>query len=83
MIGQEGIGFKNGIPPIRYDAIDSCLKKVLDASKKYNASVHLPYNLGCGLAGGKWSVIEELIKRRLSSENIEVIAYDINGLREK
>jgi len=78
MIGQEGIGFVNGIPPIRYEAIDSCLKRVSETAKKYNASVHAP-RICCGLAGGKWETIEKLIVKNLCENDIGVTIYDFEG----
>jgi hypothetical protein len=39
---------------------------------------HMP-RIGCGLAGGKWEMIEPLIQRILRSENIEVFVYDLEG----
>jgi len=75
MIGQHGTGFYNNIPPIRYDAIESCLQKVSDVAKKYNATVNCP-RFGCGLAGGDWEIIEDLIKNNLCAKDISVIVYD-------
>lgn len=75
MIGQEGVGFVNGIPPVRYDALDSCLKKVSEVALKYKASVHSP-RFGAGLAGGDWDKIEGLIIDNLCSKDIEVTVYD-------
>lgn len=77
MIGQEGIGRdKNGKPPIRYNAIDSCLKKVGDLALEHHATVTSP-RFGSGLAGGNWEVIEMLIDRQLCQRGIEVTIYDL------
>lgn len=76
MIGQEGVGFKNGVPPVRYDAVDSCLKKVYEVAQKHGASVHLPYKMCSDRAGGKWEKIEELITKNLSEKDISVTIYD-------
>lgn len=32
--------------------------------------------IGCGLAGGKWELIEPLIEETLLKNNIETIVYD-------
>ena len=40
-----------------------------------NASVHMP-RIGCGLAGGKWEMIEPIILQRLSNNDVEVVVYD-------
>ncbi len=76
MLGQEGLRTKNGKPPIRYDAINKCLKDVAKIALKYKASVHSP-RFGAGLAGGEWSKIEELIVENLCKKDIEVYVYDL------
>jgi len=75
MIGQHGVGWKNGIPPIRYDSIEKCLKKVAKFATHNNAEVHAP-RFGAGLAGGDWNKIEELIVDRLIHKGIGVTIYD-------
>lgn len=75
MIGQHGVGFNNGNPPIRYDAIDDCLKRVAILAMEHNASIHSP-RFGSGLARGKWSEIEKLIVENLCAKNIDVTVYD-------
>ena len=81
MVAQHDIRTINGIPPIRYEALEECLKQVAKYAKDHNASVHLPYLMGAGLAGGEWEKIEEIIKNVLCKEDIIVVAYDIDGLR--
>jgi len=75
MIGQDGIKPKNGLPPIRYGAIDECLKKVAKIAKDHDASVHCP-KFGAGLAGGEWYIIEAMIEKRLCEEGIDVTVYE-------
>ena len=81
MIAQENTHAVNGVPPIRYDAMRKCFGKVAKIAKKYNASVHIPYLIGCDLAGGKWDVVEKIIQEELCDNGIEVTAYDINNKR--
>lgn len=76
MIGQKGIRKWGNKPPIRYDAVKACLEKVAAYAKKHDASVHMP-RIGCGLAGGKWEKIEEIIQSVLCKNNIEVTVYDL------
>jgi O-acetyl-ADP-ribose deacetylase (regulator of RNase III) len=83
MIGQEGTHSQNGVPPVRYNAIAECLEKVAEMALKYKASVHLPYLMGAGLAGGDWNRIEEIIIKNLCEKDIDVTAYDFNGVRVK
>lgn len=76
MIGQRGtkVGRCTGVP-VRYEAIESCLKKLTEEAKTLNASVHMP-RIGCGLAGGKWDSIEPLIKKTLLEKGVDVYIYD-------
>ena len=75
MIGQEGVYEKDGVPPIRYDAVRQCLKKVYEFAKEHNASIHSP-RFGAGLAGGKWEEIEKIITEELVDRGIDVTIYD-------
>jgi len=75
MIGQHKIKRFKGQIPIRYEAVEKCLSKVADYSKENNFSVHMP-RIGCGLAGGNWSTIEQIIQKELIDRNIKVTVYD-------
>lgn len=78
MIGQKGVSSDaDGRPPVRYEAIAECLKKVVHFAKSENASVHMP-RIGSGLAGGKWEKIEEIIDRELIAQQVETTVYDFN-----
>jgi O-acetyl-ADP-ribose deacetylase (regulator of RNase III) len=81
MVGQHGVRTVAGVPPIRYEAIESCLKKVAKwvmdrKSKGEKVSVHAP-RFGAGLAGGRWEKIEALIEKELCSLDIDVTVYDL------
>lgn len=77
IIGQRDIKKKNDIPPIRYEAVESGLRKVADKAIEIQASVHMP-RIGCGLAGGKWNVIENIIEKSLLDKDVEVRVYDFS-----
>ena len=74
MIAQRGIRTLDGVPPIRYDALRLCLGKLDLKARKLQATIHMP-RIGCGLAGGKWSSVEPLIREALL--NTEVFVYDL------
>ena len=76
MIGQHDIRKSQGVPPIRYDAVETALKTVGEKAQTENATVHLP-RIGCGLAGGKWSEIEPLIERQICASGVPVFVYDL------
>jgi hypothetical protein len=73
MIAQEGVGWKNGVPPIRYEALKMCMedivKKTKTISKKFTIVAPM---FGSQLAGGSWDKIETMINDIWISENIPV-----------
>ncbi len=75
MIGQHGIKRVKGDVPIRYEAVEECLGKLATIAAEKGASIHMP-RIGCGLAGGKWGVIEPIIVRTLLEQNLNVYVYD-------
>ncbi len=75
MVGQHGIRFENGQPPIRYEAIRQALHNLASEAVHLDASVHMP-RIGCGLAGGKWPEVERLINEELCEKVKSVTVYD-------
>lgn len=76
LIGQHKINKdENGNAPIRYNAIEDGLNEVALFAKENNTAIHMP-RIGCGLAGEKWEMIEPIILKTLSNNNIEVTVYD-------
>ena len=74
MICQKGYG-PSRRPRIRYSAMKACLDKLADIAAEREASVHMP-RIGCGQAGGSWSVVSELIGETLCTRGISVTVYD-------
>lgn len=57
-----------------FDALDKMADDVIENGGK---SVGLPL-IGCGLAGGKWSVVEAMIEETLVAKGLEVYVYKLN-----
>lgn len=76
MIGQHKTTSTDGVPPVRYEAIEAALKKVADFAVANACSVHMP-RIGCGLAGGKWEKVEEKITATLCGREVPVTVYDL------
>lgn len=77
LIGQDGIGFSKGKPPIRYDAVFNGLQTVAGWCEQLSeTTIHMP-RIGCGLAGGDWRVIEALVNVTLIDKGIDVTVYDL------
>jgi O-acetyl-ADP-ribose deacetylase (regulator of RNase III) len=78
MVGQHGLRTGSKGVPVRYEAIDTALATVAGRARELGASVHMP-RMGCGLAGGKWSRIEPLVRSRLTEHGVAVTVYDHDG----
>lgn len=72
MIAQV-LGDPTGVN-LRYDALKDCLHVLAEAAIDQNATVHMP-RIGCGLAGGKWELVEPIIEQKLCTRDIPVYVY--------
>ncbi len=72
MIAQT-LGWSDGKPPIRYQALTHCLMQVNDYAVLYDCTVHMP-RIGTMRAGGDWKIIEEIIKRVMT---VDVYVYTL------
>jgi O-acetyl-ADP-ribose deacetylase (regulator of RNase III) len=77
MVAQRGYGPSNG-PRIRYSALERCLSSLATIAVERGASVHMP-RIGCGQAGGRWSLVQELIADTLVAAHVPVFVYDLPG----
>lgn len=73
MIAQHGIKRQGNRSPIRYDALETCLEKVNFFIKNYSpgTTIHMP-QIGTGLAGGDWFVIEQIIEKKLMDHKVYI-----------
>jgi O-acetyl-ADP-ribose deacetylase (regulator of RNase III) len=76
LIGQDGIHAIGNVPPIRYSALAQGFLSIADFALSISASVHMP-RIGCGLAGGKWEIVESLIIDAISGRGVPVFVYDL------
>ena len=80
LIGQHGMGFQRGLPPIRYEAIREGLVTVATKAKELHASVHMP-RIGSGLAGGRWEEVERIVREELAANGVTVTVYVLPARR--
>lgn len=59
-----------------YEHLFQALETLKQKVKKNNLTVALPYGLGCGLAGGDWNIVWNLINKAF--EDYEVTIYKID-----
>ncbi|AXG66244.1 hypothetical protein SEA_ANNADREAMY_152 [Streptomyces phage Annadreamy] len=76
MIAQHGTVSKLNPQPLSYEALEIALERLAAEAEYMNATVHMP-RIGCGLAGGKWDVVESIINRTLTLRDIDVTVYDL------
>ena len=75
LFGQNGIfGMENG--GTDYNALRQSLISLVNYAQTNNLSVALPYNLGCGLGGGRWDMVYGIIQDVF--ENYDVTLYNID-----
>lgn len=62
-----------------YEALTLCLRKVNIMFS--GQSIGLPL-IGCGIAGGDWDKVKEIIKRELSNLDVTIVHYHKNMVTE-
>jgi O-acetyl-ADP-ribose deacetylase (regulator of RNase III) len=68
-VAQDGYGRDRRYTD--YDSLRQCLSKI--ASQYSDKQVYIPYGIGCGLAGGDWNTVENIIKECIP--NATLIRY--------
>lgn len=71
MVAQHGLMTGSKGPPIRYGALEECLRDVGRKARLENWTLHGP-RFGSGLAGGSWSKIEPIIERSLQGLSVTI-----------
>lgn len=64
-------------PDLDYTALELSLKK-LAKNIKPNSKIGLP-QIGCGIGGGNWLKVKEIIQRVLSEHDVTIVIYDPEG----
>jgi O-acetyl-ADP-ribose deacetylase (regulator of RNase III) len=55
-----------------HEALRDSLVKLRTFCEMFDYSVAIPYNMGCGLAGGNWSIIEDIIDTVFKDSKLKV-----------
>lgn len=67
MCGQYDYGRAKNHVYTDYGALRECLCKVEEWRKVLKARAFIPFGIGCGLAGGNWEYVREMIKEEIPS----------------
>lgn len=78
LLAQKGLRTKVNPVPIDYEALRQALDKMhgLLGGLHNTFTIQMP-RIGCGLAGGDWAVVEQIIIDELSSKGQRVIVCDM------
>jgi O-acetyl-ADP-ribose deacetylase (regulator of RNase III) len=66
---------------VDYCALRLCLRKVANDTILSTRRIGLPI-IGCGLAGGEWSIVREIIEEELPQATVYVLAKDAERIRQ-
>ena len=70
-----------------YDALEMALKKIEreTAIKNMNDgtgwTVHVPYMMSCGLAGGKWQIVRDMLEYIFGNSPVKLYIHKLPGAR--
>lgn len=67
---QYNYGYDGG-QYLKYDALSLALEKMARSLNSYNQDIIMP-KIGCGLAGGDWNIVEEIIENKLEKFNVTI-----------
>ena len=70
--------YSNDSKEKRISWFKECLNQIKKIDGIQNESVAMPYNIGCGLAGGDWPTYEKILKEFVDNEKINIVLYKID-----
>lgn len=76
VFGQKYYG-RNGVYT-DYNALEKSLKKVKQFAIKNGLTVYIPLGIGCGLAGGKWEIVSNIIYKVFKDEDVNCVLIRYN-----
>ena len=59
-----------------YDGLKSALSIVERDARQKNLSVAIPYNIGCGIAGGDWNIVSKIINDIFETSPVKCVLYN-------
>ena len=63
-----------GVNHTNYDAFRACLRKIKERfiDERENITIGFPAKIGCGLAGGDWNVVRDIIEEEFYDWRVEI-----------
>lgn len=75
MYGQYNYGYSDNKPPLDYEALRLCMRKMNFIFK--GKKIGLPYVIGCGLAGGNKEFVTRMIKDEFFDCDVTMVNFSI------
>lgn len=75
IVAQAGFG-PGEATRLRYDALRDGLLRVASHAVEHRAEVHVP-RIGAGQAGGRWDIIETILRETLTSRGVNVTVHTL------
>lgn len=69
MVAQDGFGPGDRCY-LDYKQLEASIRSVALYSEENNLPIYLPYNMGCGLAGGNWDIVFRMLERIIPEATI-------------
>lgn len=76
MLAQSGVGYRYGMPPIRYGCLQECLlmlKELISGIEDH--SLHMG-EIGCGRGGGSLDVVESILNKVFPDTKMYMYSYE-------
>lgn len=78
LYGQYGYG--SGVHT-EYDKLESAISNFLLFAKNSEVinldKIGVPYKMGCGLAGGDWNIVKEILEKMSNKHNVDIYIYQL------
>ena len=72
VFGQLNYGRSKGVTYTDYDALERAFRKINGMYGAAHQTVAFPWGFGCGLAGGDWTVVMNLMLECLPDCNVKI-----------
>jgi len=60
-----------------YDALKDSLFSLKVSAKDHNMSIAIPFNIGCGLAGGDWDIVYKMIEEVFHDYDVTLYRWEV------
>jgi len=60
-----------------YKALEEALFSLKVSAKDHNLSVAIPFNIGCGLAGGSWETVYKIIEEVFEDYDVTLYRWEV------